>query len=175
MGDMRIFSTKAFHFDEFLNLAVDRIYSGSRPPWSSEKREKENGCLSSDNVRWKIFVRTQGASQVPNTVKTPLWFIFAEMLMSGESDSGFGNRIVPTVCKVYNVICVSDMKGRVLLEKNTREACKKPPVVCRRRGDCAGFYCSTFVSCKLVLVLSGEHLPLNGERIPYLNNASSNN
>lgn len=133
MRDMKIFSTKAFHFGEFLNLAVDRIYSGSRPPWSSEKREKENGCLSSDNVRWKIFVRTQGASQVPNTVKTPLWFIFAKMLMSGESDSGFGNRIVPTVCKVYNVICVSDMKGRVLLEKNTREACKKPPVVCRRR------------------------------------------
>lgn len=93
--------------------------------------------------------------------------------MSGESDSGFGNRIVPTVCKVYNVICVSDMKGRVLLEKNTREACKKPPVVCRRR--LRGVLLLNIVSCKIVLVLSGEHLPSNGERIPYLNNASSNN
>lgn len=81
---------------------------------------------------------------------------------------------MPTVCKVYNVICVSDMKGRVLLEKNTREACKKPPVVSRRRlrGILLLHICQ-LRSC--VLVLLGEHLPSNDERILYLNNASSNN
>lgn len=86
-------------------------------------------------MMWKISLWTQGASEVPNTVKTPLWFIFAEMLMSESSDRSSGNRIVRTVCKVYNVIYVSNMKGYGLLERDTRGASKNLSLIyqhCKR-------------------------------------------
>jgi len=98
------------------------------------------------NVMWKISLWTQGASEVLNTVKTPLWFIFAEMLMSESSDRSSGNRIVCTVCKVYNVIYVSNMKGYGLLERNTRGASKNLSLIyqhCKR-----GIFIFVGVSCE---------------------------
>ena len=44
--------------------------------------------------------------------------------MSESSDRSSGNRIVRTVCKVYNVIYVSNMKGYGSLERDTRGASK---------------------------------------------------
>lgn len=87
-------------------------------------------------MMWTISLWTQGASEVPNTVKTPLWFIFAEMLMSELCDRSSGNRIVRTVCKVYNVIYVSNMKGYGLLERDTRGASKNLFLICQhcKRG-----------------------------------------
>lgn len=58
-----------------------------------------------------ILVRTQGASEVASTVKTPLWFIFAKMLMSRASDRGSLEVVSYVVCKEYNQIQVSSTKG----------------------------------------------------------------
>lgn len=49
--------------------------------------------------------------------------------MSEDCDSSSGNRIVRTVCKVYNVIYVSNMKGYGLLERDTRRACENLPLI----------------------------------------------
>jgi len=52
--------------------------------------------------------------------------------MSESSDRSSGNRIVRTVCKVYNVIYVSNMKGYGLLERDTRGVCKNLSLIYQR-------------------------------------------
>lgn len=135
MEDIKIFLSKAFRFGKFLNLAVDLVCSGSR----------SLGNLVKINQRVEVFVDrsydVKDLSLNPRCFRSSeycqntLVVYFAEMLMSESSDRSSGNRIVRTVCKVYNVIYVSNMKGYGLLERDTRGASKNLSLIyqhCKR-------------------------------------------
>ena len=78
--------------------------------------------------------------------------------MSEPCDRSSVNRIVRTVCKVYNVIYVSNMKGYGLLEGDTRGASKNLSLIyqhCKR-----GILHLRW--CQLRKLRSNEALTLNG-------------